>query len=301
MDHQTTPYNLIHQPWIPVIRAEGGHDWIAPWQITEGIGGHPGDPVRRLACPRPDFNGALHEFLIGLLTTCFTPKDENTWRAYWKTPPTPDELKSAFMKYEHAFNLDGDGPRFMQDFDELDGEDVPVSGLLMDEPGSNTLTRNADHFIKRGGMTVLGQPAAAIALFTLQTYAPGGGAGHRTSLRGGGPLSTLVTTGQNMWERLWPNVETKKQIASRAGRLLENEPKTIFPWLAPTLTSEKKTGRKVTPDDAHPLQVYWGMPRRIRLNFIPKSDEVCSLTGQVEATVIKSYVTKNYGIEYSEG
>ena len=301
MGNQSAPYNLIHQPWIPVIRKEGGRDWIAPWQITEGISEHPGDPVLRLAAARPDFNGALHEFLIGLLTTCFTPDDEGVWRQYWHTPPPPDTLKQAFAAHQNAFNLDGDGPRFMQDFDVLEGTSVPVSGLLMDAPGSNTLVRNADHFIKRDGIAALGRPAAALALFTLQTYAPPGGAGHRTSLRGGGPLTTIVTDGDYLWERLWPNVENKGNIATRPGQSGAGDPAAIFPWLAPTRTSEKNTGRKVTPEDAHALQVYWGMPRRIRLNFTPGDKETCSLTGQGDTVIVKNYVTKNLGIDYSEG
>lgn len=299
MDHQTTPYNLIHQPWIPVIREEGGPDWITPWQITEGIGGHKGDPVLRFASPRPDFNGALHEFLIGLLTTCFTPKDEGEWRTYWNTPPAPEELKQAFMKFEHAFNLDGDGPRFMQDFDELGGDAVPIGNLLMDEPGDNTLVRNADHFIKRGGISSLGYSAAAMALFALQVSGPGDGGGHRACMRKLGPLTTLVVSGKNLWGRIWPNAQNTKFYRKISPRPITEKAEDIFPWLSSTRTSEKK--QLCTPDDTHPFHFFWGMPRRIRLHF--SYDEVvpCSISQMLNDKCVKHFHRRKSGMYYSEG
>ena len=48
-----------------------------------------------------------------------------------------------------------------------------------------------------------------------------------------------------------------------AGHPERTRPEDVFPWLAPTRTSEG--GRTTTAEDASPLQAYWGMPRRIRL------------------------------------
>ncbi|MGG2362666.1 type I-E CRISPR-associated protein Cse1/CasA, partial [Salmonella enterica] len=78
--------------------------------------------------------------------------------------------------------------------------------LLIESPGANTLKKNLDHFVRRGRVEVLAPAAAAMALFTLQTFAPSGGAGHRTSLRGGGPLTTLVRPGTvaGLSDALWP-------------------------------------------------------------------------------------------------
>ena len=295
----TSPlFNLTSERWIPVLRKSGRQEMIAPWQITDAFDD---DPPIALAAPRPDFNGALHEFLIGLLTTCFAPEDERQWREFWHTSPSPETLKQVFSSYSHAFNLDGDGPRFMQDFDELAKNPKPVSALLIDAPGEKALTENADHFGKRGGVSAMSPAMAAMALFTLQTYAPAGGAGHRTSLRGGGPLTTLVTAQDTLWGRLWPNVESQSQIKDRGVTNFPENEVNFFPWLRATRTSEKNTGRAVTPTDAHPLQVYWGMPRRIRLIFSPANGDLCSLTGEATALMIRDFVTQNYGVEYSQG
>ena len=102
-----------------------------------------------------------------------------------------------------------------------------------------------------------------------------------TSLRGGGPMTTLVVAdhedyGAVLWGRLWPNVETREQIEGRASDVTASDNLgLVFPWLAPTRTSNPKAGgRKTTQNIVHPLQVYWGMPRRIRLRFENAQDGI---------------------------
>jgi CRISPR system Cascade subunit CasA len=100
-----------------------------------------------------------------------------------------------FQPYAAAFSLDGEGPRFLQDFSPLGGEPRPVEALFIEAPGANALKLNTDLLVKRERIRVLSRGSAAMALYTLQQFAPSGGAGHRTSLRGWGPLVTLVVPG----------------------------------------------------------------------------------------------------------
>ena len=301
-----TAFNLIDEPWLPVRRRSGAVEHIPPWRVNERVGD---DPFVSFAWPRPDFNGAAHEFLIGLLTTAAAPADDDEWEDWWLDPPAPDVLAPRFSAVAHAFDLDGPGPRFLQDLDPLDAAgDKEVATLLIDTPGAQTLRNNADLFVKRGASVVLSRAAAAMALFTLNSYAPAGGAGHRTSLRGGGPLTTLVlarhpTHGETLWGRIWPNVESQEQIAGRAaGAALDDDPEKIFPWLVPTRTSNLKAGgRLTTPADVHPLHVYWGMPRRIRLQFQSAQGRRCGVTATEDPIVATGYRTRNYGTGYSEG
>ncbi len=275
------PYNLLEEKWLPVRRADGSADTIAPWQIADTT-----NPVIALDAPRPDFNGALIQFLIGLVQTTFAPEDEDTWFEVFESPPTPDTLKAAFAKYQEAFNLDGEGARFMQDLDELEAQKpLPITVLLMDTMGSET------HFVKDLPQDGVHLGLAAMTLYTLQTNAPSGGAGHRTSMRGGGPLTTLVlaTPKQNnapplsLWHTIWLNVLEKEVFASPHQR-----PQDIFPWLAPTRVSDKTSQTPVTVQESvNPLQMFWGMPRRIRLNIEPG-----------ETPLVREYRTKNYGINY---
>lgn len=298
-------FNLIREPWLPVRRRSGIVEHIPPWRITDRIAQ---DPIIGFAWPRPDFNGAAHELLIGLLSTASPPADEDAWADWWNHPPAPHLLEQRFTTISAAFNLDGVHARFMQDSDGL--ESAPhkeIALLLIDTPGAQTLRNNADLFVKRGEAPALARATAAMALFTLNAYAPSGGAGHRTSLRGGGPLTSLIIAehaeyGATLWGRIWPNVENLEQIAERAvnGTGSDNLLRT-FPWMVPTRTSEKAGGKDTTPADVHPLQVYWGMPRRIRLHFQEGTDQRCGLTGMHDNVTVKHFKTKNYGTNYSEG
>jgi CRISPR system Cascade subunit CasA len=253
--------------------------------------------------PRADFYAASREFAIGLLSTVFwreaRPGERTAWRELWQKPPAASELRERFAPYATCFWLDGDGPRFMQDRDELPGNDVPVERLLIDSPGEDTIRRNLDVFVKRGRIGRLSRSSAAMALFTLQTYAPEGGRGHRTSLRGGGPFTTLVMPPgfsedrpASLWHQLWTNVfwgETWPDPEADRGR--------VFPWLSPVRTSTR--GEITTPLDVHPAQVYWGMPRRIRLDFGKNTTgDPCDLTGEVDAILVRTYRTRPHGINY---
>jgi len=295
--------NLLDHPWIPIRRRSGKVERIAPYQLSDA-----GDPAVGLESPRPDFDGALAQFLVGLLQTASPPRDEEAWEAWLDEPPSPGALRDALEPWRYAFETDGDGSRFLQDHDELTGAEEPISHLLIDAPATNTLSNNADHFIKRGQVEAMCPACAAAALLTLQLNAPSGGAGHRTSLRGGGPLTTLVAfdplggsgLDTTLWRDLWLNVLNIRDASMLPGNMKLKAAAAIMPWLAPTRTSEAKDGIATTPEDAHPLQMYWAMPRRVRLNW-EGGEGRCDLCGGPSALMARSYVTRNYGVHYSGG
>ena len=291
------PFNLIETPWIPVRTRSGSIKKIQPWRLTEDL---ETDPIERLYAPRPDFNAALIQFLIGLIQTSIPPEDEDDWLGRLERPPSPDYLKRNFIELIPSFNLDGTGPRFLQDFDELSGEAKPVSTLLIESPGEKTIEDNKDHFIKRNIVNRLCLPCATTALFTLQTNAPSGGAGHRTSLRGGGPLSTLlVDTGQPLWNMVSLNTLPKLLFAKNVGGNSDlRSDADIFPWMAPTRVSDSKDGFDTTPLDVNPHQIFWAMPRRIRLNFEKMPNSACDLCHGPSDYIVKTFITKNYGVNY---
>ena len=126
--------------------------------------------VKDVVSPRADFRGAIYQLLIGLLQTCYTPKDRREWLKNWQTPPPHDVLKQAFAPYVNAFNLDSQigEPAFMQDLTLVEGEEKDIAALLIEAPGGKTIKDNQDHFIKRGRIDALSPWTAALALFTMQ-------------------------------------------------------------------------------------------------------------------------------------
>lgn len=291
-------FNLIDERWIPVKRRDGTATMIAPWEVTDRF---TDNPVVELNASRPDFNGALIQFLIGLVQTVAAPRNGSEWRKKLTEPPTPDELQTAFFTVRHAFELGGDGPRFMQDFDELVGQAGAIDRLLIDMPGQETKRKNTDHFVKRNTMNGMCPSCCATALFTMQTNAPSGGQGNRVSLRGGGPLSTLVVGSVEhgtLWQLTWLNVLEQKVFHNICGnpKLTDGG---IFPWLVPTRTSETNTGVDSSPENFHPAVMFWGMPRRIRIGLENLEPGVCDACGIFSDGLVVNYQDKNNGMNFT--
>jgi CRISPR system Cascade subunit CasA len=299
--------NLIDDRWIPIRRADGSTDKIAPWEITQDI--H--DEKRKIiavASPRPDFDGALTQFLIGLLQTACTPETEDAWWGWQEKPPLPDALKVCFEPYEEAFTIyenktiidtKDDSKLFMQEL--LAGNNRakphPVSYLLIEASTDNALKTNTDHFQKRPKVKeFMCKDCAAAALYTLQTFAPsggGGGDGKATSLRGGGPLSTIILGG-NLWETVWLNVIMSGDFARR-----KCEEKT-FPWLnIEHFISDQIQVKTIHSQEMNPEHVFWGMPRRIQLDFSAfNNTETCSICGSQEKFMCHRFFDLTGGLTY---
>lgn len=286
--------NLLHDPWMPVSDAQGQRHWITPDQLA--------DP-RWLAfdADRPDFNGALAQFAIGLLQTTTPVANSIDWRGLLNAPPAAETLSQWFEPVAAAFDLDGDGPRFMQDFG-LCSAGVAINdigALLIEAPGDNAVKNNTDHFVKRSGIQALCPACVATALFTLQLNAPSGGAGHRTSLRGGGPLTTLVLApaGGQLWHDLWMNVRDRPAFLAQGGDTDKVDLRFSFPWLAPISMLQAEKG-ELAQLQVHPSHCFWAMPRRIRLHTHELTAGPCDCCKRTSDRLISRYSTKNYGLNY---
>lgn len=286
--------NLLNEPWIPVRRRDGRRGWVAPHEIS--------DPeIVAFDADRPDFNGALAQFAIGLLQTT-TPMDSPiVWRQLFTSPPAAATLQGWFALVAAAFEFDSPGARFMQDrsLKADEGTVNEIGALLIESPGDSTLEKNIDHFIKRGQVGAMCPHCAASALLTLQINAPSGGAGHRTGLRGGGPLTTLIVSQQqqSLWHDLWLNVRERSVFLAQGGDSTKTDAHFTFPWLA-DIGKIQKDGGETAPVQVHPAHVYWAMPRRFRLDFENVSVGDCAICGRTSERLVLRYVTKNYGLNY---
>jgi CRISPR system Cascade subunit CasA len=284
-------WNLLTEPLAPFRLASGAQRWLRVAELTAGL--PDGDYAVEPDWPRPDFNIATYELLIGLLSVALPPLRDREWRARWADPPAPEELEAALAPFLPAFNLDGDSPRFLQEFGGLEGAPNPIEALLIDTPGANGQKKNADLLTRRDRYPALSLPAAAMALYALQAFAPPGGAGNRTSMRGGGPLTALVVpqsaidgSPMPLWQKLWANVGVQREEPPANERL--------FPWLRET--RDKSKGELHESDPAtHPLHAFFGMPRRIWLMMA--AEGVCAMTG-ARGPVVTGFVQVPWGVEY---
>lgn len=269
------PLNLITDPWIPAIR---DHEQVTlrPDQVTE-------EGVTRPDWPRPDLNLACLELLVGLLFLADPPRDDGDWHKRYEKPD-PGRLRAALEPFAPHFELTGDGPRFLQDLERFEedaktGKSSSPDMLFIDSAGKSTAEKNADLMVKRERYGKLSLPLAAMALYTLQAFAPSGGSGNRTSMRGGGPMVTLIrpldSNAHPLWRLIWYNVPEGKALSPQLAA-------ESLPWLRPTRTS--KDDEIVTPDMSHPAEAFFGMPRRLRL--------------QIEADMVCGVVQKTHGTNY---
>ena len=284
-------FNLIHDQWMPIRRQDGTREIIAPYQLTENIDTN---PIVALDSPRPDFNAALIQFLIGLVQTTMAPKDNGEWRRGFTSPPSKEKLRDIFETVSPNFDFEGDGACFMQDYELRDGKALQIDKVLMEMPGKNTIENNTDHFLKRYTVNRMCFSCCATALFSLQINSPSGGQGHMTSLRGGGPLTTIVTS-NNIWHTIWLNILPEIYF-ERLGNFSKTEPRDIFLWMGPTRTSENQ--QETTSQDVHPYHLFWSMPHRIRINFDKTESGSCDVCGNNEEKLVTTYISKNYGTNY---
>ena len=241
--------NLITDPWIPVVRESGLRDVIRPGQVAES-------DVRRFDWPRADLDLACHELLIGLAYLA-CPPDNNRQRL---NPPEAKIFHVSLEPLAPAFELLGNGPCFLQDIDELDGKPNVPDILFIDSAGESTTKKNADILVHRNRYSVLPLPLAAMALYTLQAFAPSGGSGHRTSMRGSRPMVTLVKPRKpGLWPLIWANVP--------CGNPIDPNNLEILPWMRPTATSEKNQVTTPNTDvmDSPSPEMFFGQPRRLQL------------------------------------
>jgi CRISPR system Cascade subunit CasA len=240
--------NLFKDPWIPVVTSEGKSTRVAPDRLGD---------AQRLDAPRPDLNAALIQFLIGF-------------------QQTRDGLDP------EAFNLLGNGPRFMQQ--EVDGDSLSIGSMLFGRPGESTVKQNRDFFTARCDSTDLCLSCAAASLLTLQMMATSGGRGHRQSLRGGCFLTTVIL-GNYLAETVRLN-----QLPEEDFLALGNPAGIKIPWIEKGLD-------EVTPEDGHPAILFWAAPRPIWLD--DPEEGKCSLCG-MQGQVVSSYKCRPRGTRFIE-
>jgi len=287
--------NIITDVWIPVVFRSGETGTVAPSSLARLD-----DPPTRLAFARADWNLAGLELLIGLTYLADPPIDSDDWRKRTGTH-REEELADRLAPLAPWFSLDASkGPRFLQDLEPLGGTVLPCERLCIDTPGEKTVRDNGDLLVKRTPGLLLSRATAAIALYAFQQFAPSGGAGNRTSMRGGGPMVTLVEpkAGASLMDIVWANVPNGRPLDPTDGAAVA----AALPWTAPTRTSGSPNSKIHEPEsnsDAPCAQVYFGMPRRIRVEFGDKSAH-CALTGISDDRPAVGFRQLKHGPDYGQ-
>jgi CRISPR system Cascade subunit CasA len=99
-----------------------------------------------------------------------------------------------------------------------------------------------------------------------------------------------------LWNLCWLNALPSEQFeATVQGNSGLTAPEMTYPWLAPMRTSEN--GEVTTPGDMSPYHVFWGMPRRIRLNQELRHEAACDLC-LTEGAIYTAFTIRHGGMNY---
>ena len=287
--------NLLKDPWLPIIRKNGAKEKIAIYQLLDS---YKENPIMELEAPRPDFKNALYQLLIGIVQVAAMPEDEEEWGELFEEPYSTEEFSKQVLKYKECFEIDSEGPAFMQDFELESAKPMSLAKLFLDSPSDNALKLNTDHFVKRNTINAIDPYWGTVALYTLQTFTAGIGAGYRVGLRGGGPLTTIICFDSNraLWKNIWINILSKEFTDNLPGNKEMIEKSDIFPWMKPTKSSKNDVG--LFADECHSFHHYFGMPIRLRLVFESKKG-MCDVSGETKGVLVTGLKSNTHGNKYS--
>jgi CRISPR system Cascade subunit CasA len=196
--------DLLRQVWVPIRRKNGpiSGTLIALEELLCG------EEEWEIALPRDDLEMACLQLLVSLVQVAFPPDDVPALRQRAKSPLSPEGFADVADKLGDWFNLGHPEWPFMQTRGVKADEATPIQKLLIGLPEGN----NHAFFNEPGEIRYLGAPATAIALFHQAVNCPSFGGGFKGGLRGGAPITTLVS-GAHVRETIWRNVLTRESIA----------------------------------------------------------------------------------------
>ncbi len=254
--------NLVWEPWIPVIDAEGKAREYSIYDTL--LNAH---RLRAIRDPMPTVEFGLHRLLASIVMDIYKlsgwPKLRDVIRS-GKFDET--EIRAYFDQWASRFELFYSDSPFLQNTDTLELPIVSVALLVHSVPtGTNVIHHH--HAYERE--FAIGPKAAARLLTTLAPFCTAGGRGKSPSINGAPPWYLLIT-GNTLFETICMNYPASSAAEQQLG-----------------LPAWRRQGD--LPDRAvrvTMLEAYTWQPRK--LSLIPVEEPgICSVTGERVTTVIR--------------
>lgn len=272
--------NLLKDAWIPV---RNGADFQ---QITYKELLCSEQSECQVALPRDDLEMACIQMLAALTQVIFMPADKKELRTRIKTPLTEQEYETEVKKYEEWFDLAHPKWPFMQ-VKGVNGEWTSIQKLMIGMPEITSKSASAHAFFNEPTeVRSISSGITAIALFNQASNSPSFGGGFKGSLRGAGPISTMVMS-TNLRKTVWENV------------LHEDGVRDLIPWYDETKENDKPVWVDPVPKgDIQPHSIglirglFW-QPAHIEL---VKADKLmsCDLVGGANQECYEGFRKERY-------
>jgi CRISPR system Cascade subunit CasA len=159
-------FDLIDEPWIPILQPDGTKRLGGIRSVLLGAG-----QIREIADPSPLVTVALHRLLLAILHRCFGPADEGVWADLWQAGAFDAATLDGYLNHwRHRFDLFHATHPFYQTVDLDPVYAGPVTKLPLSAGKREPLF---EHYVEDASYS-LTVPEAARELVALHAFAIAG-------------------------------------------------------------------------------------------------------------------------------
>jgi len=257
-------FNLLTEPWIPVIRDDGVLEEV---NLRDMLRRAP--ELREIRDPLPTVEFGLYRLLTALVLDIFRLEDTRSLGELLEAGAFDAAvLERYFAQWGERFDLFHPQYPFLQYAGMEEKEDKPLAGLLPPIPSGT----GVNHFYHQAEEDFAVSPAAAARLLTLVApFMTAGGAGLSPSINGAPPWYVLIR-GNTLFETLCLNCCTLP-----LQQAVED---------APPAWRDDRPPREGRATEASLLEALTWRPRRIRLLSGPAGQ--CALTGHETPVLVRT-------------
>lgn len=256
-------FNLLDEPWIPVIRQQGTLDELSLTEVL--LQAH---ELREIQDPLPIVEFGLYRLLVALVMDIFDLTSQSDLEELLdKGHFDPQKLNFYFERWRDRFDLFHPRYPFLQTAGMEDEKPKPLAGLI---PSVASGT-NASHFYHTHEDLFCVCPAVAARLLTtIAPFMTAGGAGLSPSINGAPPWYVLIRR-DNLFQTLCLNcyvlpISTARNNAPPAWRSED------------AVTAGRRKGASL-------LESFTWQPRRIQL--LPSTERAeCAITGKESPVMV---------------
>lgn len=162
-------FNLIEEPWIPVLWRDGRAERVGIRTALTKAG-----KIRQIAATNPMDNVALLRFLLAVLLWCKPDAKDalgNLLDADANATGVPDVWLERLDRHRSAFELLGTGDRFYQDTSLQNHVPRPIADLLVEFPGADSVN-HVLHVVHCDGSYGFCPACCVLGILRLSTWAP---------------------------------------------------------------------------------------------------------------------------------
>ncbi len=190
-------YNLLEEKWIPVLYGDGKTDRVGICQaLTDAR------TIRQIAASNPMDRVALLRFLLAVLMWCKKDAKSSLAALDEKGAGIPGNWLAKLKENKAAFNLLGDGKRFYQDKSLNGKKSRPISDLLVEFPGADSV--NHMRHVVHDGFYRFCPACCAMGILRLSVWAPANGS-YPASVNPGSAAYAIIE-GKNLLQTLHANL-----------------------------------------------------------------------------------------------